>query len=143
MKIKNDFVTNSSSTNYIVKIPPNFKIEDHLSMLEQGGILRDERRGTSAVVNPDYLKLAFEDLMDAAVLDNFSFAERHVYTNLGSEEMRKIKTGEFEIENRRKILELQWAFNHLSAIFSELGFIEREGSLDGYKEGDKVRIAVI
>lgn len=38
MKIKADFVTNSSSACYVVMIPSEFKIQDHLSMLEKGGI---------------------------------------------------------------------------------------------------------
>jgi hypothetical protein len=38
VKIKADFVTNSSSACYIVMIPPEFKLQDHLSMLEKGGI---------------------------------------------------------------------------------------------------------
>lgn len=38
MKVKSDFVTNSSSTCYVVMIPSEFKLQDHLSMLEKGGI---------------------------------------------------------------------------------------------------------
>lgn len=38
MKIKADFVTNSSSACYIVMLPSEFKVQDHLSMLEKGGI---------------------------------------------------------------------------------------------------------
>lgn len=38
MKIKADFVTNSSSACYVVMIPSEFKLHDHLSMLEKGGV---------------------------------------------------------------------------------------------------------
>jgi hypothetical protein len=38
VKVKTDFVTNSSSNSYIVMLPPGFELHDHLSMLEKGGV---------------------------------------------------------------------------------------------------------
>lgn len=38
MKIKADFITNSSSHSYIIMLPKDFQIQDNLSMLEKGGI---------------------------------------------------------------------------------------------------------
>jgi hypothetical protein len=39
LKIKSDFVTNSSSVNYIVILPSDFKIENYLSIREHANIL--------------------------------------------------------------------------------------------------------
>lgn len=39
MKFKSDFVTNSSSVNYIVILPSDFKIENYLSIREHANIL--------------------------------------------------------------------------------------------------------
>lgn len=41
MRVKDDFVTNSSSTSYIVLIPKDFKLEKYLSVMEQMGIASD------------------------------------------------------------------------------------------------------
>jgi len=39
LKFKSDFVTNSSSVNYIVILPDDFKIENYLSIREHANIL--------------------------------------------------------------------------------------------------------
>lgn len=39
LKFKSDFVTNSSSVNYIVILPSDFKIENYLSIREHANIL--------------------------------------------------------------------------------------------------------
>lgn len=57
MKFKSDFVTNSSSVNYIVVLPNDFKIENYLSIREHANIL------DSSVVHIDDVIGSFDMLM--------------------------------------------------------------------------------
>jgi hypothetical protein len=41
MKLKRDFVTNSSSTSYVIAIPKGFDIENHLKIIEKMGLRLD------------------------------------------------------------------------------------------------------
>lgn len=57
MKIKSDFVTNSSSVNFIVILPSDFKIENYLSIREHANIL------DSSEVHIDDVIESFDTLM--------------------------------------------------------------------------------
>jgi hypothetical protein len=56
VKFKQDFVTNSSSTSYVVLIPKYFALEKHLTVMEQMGI-------ASALVDDYYIE-EFEEFFN-------------------------------------------------------------------------------
>lgn len=82
MKIKADFVTNSSSACYIVMLPPEFKIQDHLSMLEKGGIFnRFEHYTIGQDLELDVEKLThfFEVLLQEGCIVEHLWEEGRIY----------------------------------------------------------------
>jgi hypothetical protein len=64
MKIKADFVTNSSSTAFIVFIPPNYKIPDHELQKIAEDAYNDDDWGDQFKTTEDFKKRILEDFED-------------------------------------------------------------------------------
>lgn len=82
MKIKADFVTNSSSACYIVMIPPEFKLQDHLSMLEKGGIFNQFQlytEGGDREIELEKVEAFFELLLDQGSVIEDWFEDSRMY----------------------------------------------------------------
>jgi len=69
MKIKNDFVTNSSSTNMIVAIPPSLTFEQCLSIKEQTGII--DIIGDYGEISIEKLSEIFYKLRDTGMVHEY------------------------------------------------------------------------
>jgi hypothetical protein len=77
VKLKQDFVTNSSSTSYVALIPKDFKLEDHFSILEQMGI-------RSNIISEEYID-EFNEFFDFDIPkeERVKFILNNVKHNLG------------------------------------------------------------
>lgn len=83
MKIKADFITNSSSHSYIIMLPKDFQIQDNLSMLEKGGIFNrfDWYTGPGGVseIKLDKIEHFFEVLLEQGSILEGMWEDGRVY----------------------------------------------------------------
>jgi len=82
MKIKRDFVTNSSSTGYIALIPDGFNIVECLSILELGGVflVGDDRGCLDLTV--EELKDICDELIEKGFLEHETYMDSDSYWKL-------------------------------------------------------------
>jgi len=93
MKIKADFVTNSSSTVYIVFVPPNYELnEEELQKVAQKHWDDGEGNSDSFDTAEEYKERVLEDFEDF-MGDSFMYEE----DTMGFYTLKEILTSKFEI----------------------------------------------
>jgi len=78
VKIKADFITNSSSHSYIIMLPKDFQIQDHLSMLEKGGIFHQFEE-YNIEIKPDRIEFFFDILLEKGSIIEYLWEGSRLY----------------------------------------------------------------